>query len=411
MSRRYAPVFLPESSRDGPFRQTFLRHYDGCPRSAFLYAKHETELPQTAEMVRGTALHAIVERSIRLMVEKGERGVPPEVVKAIVNEVLGELPVPIEEHDYIREMAFRWADETIIAPRDVVACETLFTLDVGGIQLRARLDFAERTASDRFVVRDWKSSRWAPPFDAIARKRPGDRTLAAKGFQMAFYGVMLMFGLPAYPGVPVAYPLATSANSIDLEYVYPGIETAEGMMLRRRVSLSRLELAEYHASFLALAARVRASERTGDWPAVVSAGACGECPCPAECPIPRALRHAATPPANAREATDVAELLYRASGEIAKARAGLKAYVKATGQPVRFGKDRIWDFTYRESRRPSKGLDAARQLAIDRGQPFDEEAWVKTVQGTWFTERQLTDDELEIEGGGEVRYASDNAGA
>lgn len=398
---RFAPVHLPEDRQlDGRLSQTMLRVYNGCPRSGFLYSKFKGEM-QTAEMVRGQALHAVIERTIRLMVKQGESVVPPEVAKAILNEVLAELPVPVEEHDYLREMVFRWAAEWKIEPRRVVANETLFVLELGGYQVRARLDFVEQTDLDCWRVTDYKSSRWAPPYEEIARKRPADGSLAAKIFQLVFYGVMLMFGEPLVEGVrsvTMRAPVAASANRIDLEYVYPGIETSDGRMLRRSVSLTRLELAEYRESLAALVARVAESEKTGDWPAVVSDGACTECACPLECPIPAVLRPL-VPAETLADAADKAEEISVRTAQTAVMRKGIKAFAKREGTAIRFGRDRVWEFQVRESERidSKAGMFAAMEEAVERGVPFDRDAWAKTVRGTSFVERRLTVEELEAE--------------
>ena len=80
------------------------------------------------------------------------------------------------------------------------------------------------------------------------------------------------------------------ARRFDMEFVYPGIEDREGRMLRRSMSLTRPELDEYRESLRGLIARLRHSEDSGDWPAVVSDEACSICPTSQECPIPRELR-------------------------------------------------------------------------------------------------------------------------
>lgn len=129
---KFAPVHLPEDRRPlGRASQTLLRHFDLCARSGYLYLLHRGEA-RTAEMERGRALHAVAERMVRLAIENGEVTVPAEVVKAEVDAVLADpsFNVPVSEHDRIREMAYRLAEETAVDPGAVVSVETLFVLDV-----------------------------------------------------------------------------------------------------------------------------------------------------------------------------------------------------------------------------------------------------------------------------------------
>jgi hypothetical protein len=294
--RRFQPVHLPEDRHlHGKASQTLLRHYNACPRSAYLYALHKGDA-STPEMQRGSGLHAVIERATSLAIEQGEPFVPPEIVKAIVNEVLAdpEFAIPVEEHDYLRESAYRWAAEWAIDPVSVVAVETLFVLQLGGYEVRCRIDFAELRERGAVVyVADYKSSRAAPAFEDVSRKRP-DGSLMAKNFQLVLYALVLTFGVPVrveecpecegkgwdeLPDpldgsapwewepcgfcdatgrreVPEPFPVAGRAQRFDLEFVFPGIEDRDGKMLRRPVTLTRLELEEYRASLEGLLVRV-----------------------------------------------------------------------------------------------------------------------------------------------------------
>jgi hypothetical protein len=186
--RRFQPVHLPDDRRlHGKASQTLLRHYNTCPRSAYLYALNKGDA-STPEMQRGSGLHAVIERASRAAIEGGEPFIPPEIVKAIVNEVLAdpEFAIPVEEHDYLRESAYRWGAEWTVDPDPEVwkAAETLFALDIGGYQVRCRIDFAElRDRGAVVYVADYKSSRAAPAFEDVSRKR-ADGTLMAKNFQL-----------------------------------------------------------------------------------------------------------------------------------------------------------------------------------------------------------------------------------
>src|SRR5258706_6705735 len=194
--RKFKPVELPEELVD--FKrasQTFLRHENSCPRSGYLYLLTNGGAP-AHELERGSAVHMVAERAIRLMIEGGEffdekgraavEPVPPELVKEIVNEVLAEQHVPLEEHDYLREASYRMATDLLprVVPNAVVACETLFVWEIGGYQVRCKIDLAQVHDQGAVCeVVDIKSIRHIPTYEEISRKR-ADSTYAAKAYQL-----------------------------------------------------------------------------------------------------------------------------------------------------------------------------------------------------------------------------------
>jgi PD-(D/E)XK nuclease superfamily protein len=235
---RFAPVrwTADEALGDG-VSATFLRHLNLCARSAFLYQRYKGQA-LTVEMQRGKLGHRALELATRTIIQNGERNIPPELAKAVLDEVIAdpEYWCPIEHHDYVREAVYRWAAHTIMDPAYVVAVETLFELDVvakcgycggrgkcivkhrsvglsvGGPdvapcpvcdgdgfvtwRVRCRIDFAETSPDGRtVVVRDWKFGPGAPPLDEIARKRE-DGTFAAKNMQLILYALVLVYGVP-----------------------------------------------------------------------------------------------------------------------------------------------------------------------------------------------------------------------
>jgi hypothetical protein len=396
---RFQPVHLPADRRlNGKVRQTVLRHYAACPRSGYLSLLYDGEAT-TRPMIRGTAVHAIHERMVKLAVEQGEPFVPPEIVKAIADEVLAELPVPVEEHDGIREMAYRLAAETAVDPAAVIACETLLVMQIGGYEVRGRVDFAELLEGGAAVrVVDVKSSRSAPTWEEVSRKRP-DGTRAGKAMQLLLYALLLAYGVPVrvVDGEEIAepFPLAGRAQRFQLEFVYPAIEDREGLMFRRSVTLTRLELEEYRASFDGLLARLAHSEETGDWPAVVSDEACSECPAPSMCPIPAELRDHRGTINSHEQAAEALEVLDRRKAVDAAIRREVKAFAKHNG-PVRWGADRVSEFvsTFAEEIKDREGLWAAIQRAAEFGEPFDRSVWVREKHGTSFRDRTLSADEL-----------------
>jgi hypothetical protein len=415
--RRFQPVHLPEDRHlHGKASQTLLRHYNACPRSAYLYALHKGDA-STPEMQRGSGLHAVTERGTSLAIEQGEPFVPPEIVKAIVNEVLAdpEFAIPVEEHDYLRESAYRWAAEWAVDPVSVVAVETLFVLQLGGYEVRCRIDFAELRERGAVVyVADYKSSRAAPSFEDVSRKRP-DGSLMAKNFQLVLYALVLAFGVPVrvemrwqddgLPNgglvgrrveVPEPFPVAGRAQRFDLEFVFPGIEDRDGKMLRRPVTLTRLELEEYRASLEGLLARLAHSEESGDWPAIQSDAACSECPASSLCPIPTELRDHRGTINSLEQAREAAEVLDRRDAINAAVRKEIKAFAKAHETPIRYGADKVLEFGYTESERiaDKDAMWADMDRAVRFGEPFDRARYVKVVKSTPFRQRTLSADEL-----------------
>jgi PD-(D/E)XK nuclease superfamily len=393
---------------------TFLRHYNGCPRSGFFYAEHKG-LASTMEMARGNAEHTILQRAVELMIAQGEPTLPPEIVKVIVNEVFAEQHVPFEEQDYVRESAFRWAEEVTIDPSKVIACETLIVLELAGWQVRCKIDFAE-TRDRTVLVRDYKSSRGAVPgYEELGRKR-FDGTIRAKQFQLIVYALALVYGYPVrvetiewntgpeYIETIEPFPLASHADQFDLELVFPGIEDREGKMVRRSVLLTRLELAEYRESLIGLLKRVENSERTGDWPAIESDAACGECPARSLCPIPLGLKDHAGVINTLEEAVEACEVYERRDDRQKALRKEIKLFAKPSRQSIRFGKDREYRWVYSESDRigDREGMFDAMQRAVEYGEPFERARFVKTVGAENFTAVTLTEDELVDEGRGNV---------
>lgn len=402
---KFQPVNLPDDRRlDGRASQTFLRHYQGCPRSGFLYAKYKGEA-STVELVRGRAVHEINERGTNLALEQGEPYVPPDIVKVIVNEVLAEQQVPFAEHDYIRECAYRWAANTAFPPADqVLAVERLLVMDVAGYEIRMKVDYAEMLEGGAAVhVVDYKSARAMPAQEEISRRRP-DGTLAAKSFQLVLYALGLRYGLPVrveeHLGERVEirepFPLAERAQRFDLDFVFPGIEVG-GEMGRRSMTLTPLELEEYRASVEALLANVRRSEETGDWPAIVSDAACSECPSRPECPIPRELRDHRGTINTMDEAAEAAQVLEREKAEHRARQAELRSFAKAHGGAVPFGK-KVWELVTSDSERigDKDAMFAAVERARLYGEEFDRSRFVKTVTRTDFVARDMTVEELAV---------------
>jgi hypothetical protein len=410
---------------------TMLKHYSACPRSGYFYARDKGKT-RTVELVRGAAVHRALERATELMLEQGEPTIPPSLVKVLVNETLAELHVPFSEHDYVRELCYRWAAEWSIDPRSVIACETLLALELEGWQVRGKVDFAEvREQGLGVYVADYKSSRAAPAFEDVARKRSSDGRWAAKSFQLVLYALLLAFGQPVrtvahtcdscdgngFEGgdrgesnpcaecsgtgtvrqeILEPFPLAPRAEHFDLELVFPAIETSEGLMVRRPVSLTRLELAEYRDSVVALLRSLEHSENEGEWPAIVSDEGCRECPCKRDCPIPVELRDHHGEIDTLADAVDAAESLEVRTGELSALRKELRDWAKEHGGEIRYGRNRVLRFKQAESERIRD--KSAMWLAIDRardyGERFERTEHVQTVSSSNFVAETLSEDEL-----------------
>jgi hypothetical protein len=392
----FQPVFL-ERPVPRNLRQTFLRHFNSCPRSAYLMLKYEG-LDQTPAMVRGSAAHEVFRRATLEAMEQNEPMIPPDVVKILVDEVLAELPVPFEEHDALREQAFRWASEVAFDPHMIVACETLFQLQVGDWMVRARVDFAELLEDDKaLLIRDYKTSRAAPPYDEVARKS-SDGRLVAKNFQLILYALLLHFGVPVREEIDengeireVAdpFPIADTARRFDLEFVYPGIEDREGKMVRRPLTMDHLELTEYRASLEGLVARVAKSEQTGDWPAVVSDAACSECPASAECPIPYEVRDHRGVVNTPEQASEAAMVLDRLKATTRSMQTELRNFAKAHGGSFRVGPNKVMELQHSEY----DTFDVKGFLAAPGG--ADPTDFISTRSRTDFKSRDLTAEEQE----------------
>lgn len=402
MSRFKAVHLPPGRVPQGAVSMTALRHFQACPRSGFLYLLYRG-IGQSAAMARGAAAHAAFERGALAMIEQGEPMLPPDLMKTIVDEVLVEYPVPVSEHDYLREMAYRWAEQTTADPAAVVAVEQLVELELAGWRLRCKLDFAESLEGGLAVrVDDYKTSLAAPAYEEIGRRRPEeDGGIAAKDFQLVVYALAAAYGSPVRveDGVetPEPFPLAAQAQRFDMRLVFPGIENKEGQMVTRSASLTRLELAEYRASIEATLTRFGESIESGDWPAVQSAGACKECPARRECPIPREVRDRAGAINSVEDLREASEVLERRADDDRALRAEIKAFMRGHGlREVRYGKSRAWRFVLSESERIERKDEmwAAIARAVELGEPFDKSRFLKVVESTNLKAVELSPDEL-----------------
>jgi hypothetical protein len=372
---RFKPVDVPVTF-DGRVSQTALRHFAQCARSAYLYQRFRGEA-STPEMQRGSALHAVHERGVRAALDTDNVRIPPELLKAIVDEVLAdpEFHVPFEEHDYIREMAWRLGEEVLIDPSASWRARRCSCCEVAGYAVRCRIDFAElREGGAVCYVEDLKSSRALPPYEEISRKR-SDGSLVAKNFQLVLYALVLAFGVPVRieecpdcaaggyddpaasrgarssrcratvrrPRLPresrSRSPVAARAQRFDLEFVYPGIEDREGKIVRRPVSPVPHRAGGVPGVAGRAAGAAQNSEESGDWPAVASDGVRGV-PGAGAVPDPLELRDHRGTINSLEQASEAAEVLYREKAEHGGPSAGAAGVGEGARRQVPFG--RTW---------------------------------------------------------------------
>lgn len=428
---RFQPVHWPEGVALGDgVSQTFLRHLNLCARSAWLYQQHRGEA-QTVEMMRGRLGHRALELATRAAIENGEVAIPPELAREMVDEAIGdpEYACPVEHHDVVREAVYRWASETAFDPSEPAFVENLFEMDVAGWRVRCRIDLAVLAKDGSSVlIRDYKFGLGVPAQDEIARKRD-DGTLAAKSLQLILYALVLAYGYPireeecpdcitGHIGVPGDHPsgyviepcptcharrrietrepfsVASRAQVFNTEFVFPAAEGVDGKMVRRPLSMTRLELEAYRPSVDALLRTLSYRIESGDWPAVVSDEACSICPASWECPIPRELRDFRGAVNTAEEAAQAFEVRARVTAEQRAIQKELRGFVERHG-PVRFGDGMIAELVYSESESVTdkEGLFGAVEMAVRYGEPFDRAKYVKVKGSRRLVERAMTADE------------------
>jgi hypothetical protein len=130
-------------------------------------------------MQRGSALHAVIERSIRAASRQDEPTIPPEIVKAIVNEVLADPEYHGPDRGArlsAREAPTGGARSSRSTRPDGRRAGDAVRDGHRRLPGAGKIDYAELMEEGAAVaVRDWKSSRALPAYEEIARKRPTGR--------------------------------------------------------------------------------------------------------------------------------------------------------------------------------------------------------------------------------------------
>jgi hypothetical protein len=406
-------------------RQTVLRHASNCPRSAYLYLKHEGGAGGS-QLDRGTAFHRFAERATKAIIEQGERMIPGEVAKAIVDEILEEPDLVLSpfEADRVREMAFHWAEGVVIDPETVIAVEERFTWDVDGVTVSGTIDLA-RLLSDRefgaiLELDDYKTTFNLPEQADYGRTRR-DGTVRYTGFQGVLYSLLTLRGVPS-SGIS---GLGDGVNLWRPAQVFPAyLRDVEGhvFLASRSGTITRPELADDEAYMKALIRKligyfayteepcpVCADDPYATHPPHVCAGGvlagqkwsavpgshCSECPSPTECPLPAELRRHQGVINTPEQAQEAAEWHDRQQALLGATWKELRAYVKAHGR-LRFGRDLVLEPGHQErvEIRKREEMFAAIDRAVQFGEPFDSEAWIRRSDSSPVKRRVLTPDEL-----------------
>jgi hypothetical protein len=276
VSLRDLPPVEPNVDRPEYLSQSFLARQDVCARSAFLYQKHRGG-PSTHAMDRGSAYHEWFHRFVDLLVEQGENSAPPDVAKELLADVLADNPhwqIPEPEQDALRVMVFHTAEALWINPSEVVALETMLELDIDGVKVRGRVDFAAITPSARHATIWDAKTGWVIP-----SQETFDRS-----WQTRFYALLLAEGKASEDPVPIGKGIET----FTVAELYPRYKN----LPERKTTLTRQQLADFKLDVSAVIARAQHGFDTGLWPAVPG-DHCSTCPAAWDCPLPEILIPAA----------------------------------------------------------------------------------------------------------------------
>jgi hypothetical protein len=396
------------------WRQTFLAKHAECPRSAYLYLKYNGGA-LTHPLAGGTLLHRATERYIAELIAEKERMGIPERAKDILNEVLVEstdLTVSPDRFDSLRAMMFHLAEGLRIDPAAVICLESPVSIEVNGRKITGTVDFAELDPRTRVLtVKDWKSAFYNA---ARSDKEEEDEYVPSKEdwpgtFQLLLYALSIAEG--SIEGAPFGLG---QIELFRLQQVHPRQWwRSEETMAYREAVISRDALLDWMLYLNATVESVEQAFVDWRWPAV-KGNHCDYCPASAECPIPAALRNWRGEIRTPEDAQRAALLVDAFKERAAEVWDGLKGYAKATGRPVRYGRDREYRWKKVESEKVKrsaappgtnkkiKGLDALK-VAIDLAErtdtPIDFNDYTEHTVSTRLTRKTLTPKELDDEKG------------
>lgn len=394
------PVEVPDH-----LRQTLLRKFDECPRSAYLYLKYDGGSSSHA-LDRGSMFHYFAETATKLMIEEGEESMPPDMAKELMTTLIAErtdLVVPISEQDGLRVMAYHWAEgsRNLIEPNKVIAVESPLELTIAGWRVTGTVDLA-KSDGPVLEVHDYKSSFKMPDKQAM------------KKFQTSLYALAVIDG-----GI-VEIPFKLDhIQLIVLAEVYPRYLWEDELAYRDAI-VSRETILDHRVALEALVQRFEKAFETWDFPARVGSH-CSECPCQADCPIPAQLRTKSFIPTDTEittpeQAAEVAERRYLMAQQMDRDWEALKAYAADNAElgpihyskhgipyygVIRYGRDQIleWGPSNSERLKSKVKLQEAVHNAVTFGAPFDIADHYTISQGTTLKKRTLNEHELAAEAG------------
>jgi hypothetical protein len=337
--------------------QTFLKHADQCLHSAWLYKQHQGGPPSVPKQ-RGVLLHLVWQRMLELLQERGEgtlyarqpgegidyaRRQVASLTEQLVEQVREENPelhVPHTEADAVRQMAYHLAVSMPVDPQKLIAIEGSYVLDIGGWEVRCRVDTAE-LHGDELHMKDVKTS-FALPSDKEYES----------SFQRKTYSLALIHG----------WPLNEAGERQERDPRIAGVKWVVGSEIYPRylrddftlagptpVGMTRTDLNDFRVDLERLVATVDGLLETGEqWPAVPGHH-CFQCAASHECPLPAGFRGPRgteegllIEPIEIQSAEHAAELAqtWHWHKEWGTAlRKALRGYAKETESPIRFGRD------------------------------------------------------------------------
>jgi hypothetical protein len=371
---RHLPPVEEKVDRPSRFSQTLVRHANYCPRSAFLYLKYKGGV--SIPMDRGSVLHLFAQRMTLELLARGEpslwapsqaedvvvaAGEVASLTKVMVDEILDDpelgFVLPDYAADQARVAAYHLAIGWDVDMSTVLGVERTFVLDVGGWEIRGRIDLLTWPEPSMVVVHDYKTSLAVP-----------DAAEFESAFQPKLYGALVMFGVPVEmhpcPGVcrdgrvqtgeresdvePCdvcggrgevevrGEPLGAHLRRVGARQIHPRAkpkwnEDGTVRLVDRTAYWSRKELQDFLHDVERSVRRIERGLDTGDWPARHGAH-CSECPAEPECPLPRHLRRFADAIETPEQAAEAMEWAMRMGGRVTATKKEVRKFVETQAE-------------------------------------------------------------------------------
>lgn len=424
---------------------TLATKVDNCPRDGGMYLKYRGQA-SASQLLRGSFGHLVFERIMGTLIQQGEQslvaahpGEDPmkaaaevsQMTKEWVDEIALEVGWPLSEYeiDQCRQMAYHFAIGNPVDPSTVVALEQAFLLDLGeGRTLLGKVDLASLRPDGILWVRDFKTSLYVPPGDAVSEM-----------IQVPLYAALLLFGRPyeradceACDGDGAFVALTGSGRGQDTmpcsrceglgyvevigeslglqdyvshvwcEQVYPRFLNDAGEMSSRTVQAPNggdlwtvPDLRDKGAAASRLWSRVQLGVAESYWPAKSGDKHCNLCTARAQCPIPAALRRFAGEVSTVQQASEALEWALQQAKLTSATRDEVKAFMKGPDAPedgrLPVGADEYGFVVSNGTKVKQKGRstdwDGLREAidgAANEGAPFAVEDWLTPTVKTDF---------------------------